>query len=56
MKMKLFQTQIRFLTHDIFNSTIKHIQQSIDFAGKFLGEIQDKNLFVKDFLVLSITL
>ena len=42
-KMKLFQTKIQFLAHDIFNGTIKPIQQSIEFVEKFSDEIKDKN-------------
>ena len=42
-KMKLFQTNIRFLGHDLYQRTIKPINRSIEFASKFLDEIKDKN-------------
>jgi len=41
-KMSLFQTQIRFLGHDIVNRTIRPIQRSLEFANKFPDEIKDK--------------
>ena len=41
--MKLFQTKIRFLGHDIYQSTIKPINKSIEFLDKFPDEIKDKN-------------
>ena len=34
-KIKLFQTNIRFLEFDIYQGQIKPIQRSIDFANKF---------------------
>ena len=42
-KMKLFQTQIRFLGFEIYQRKIKPIQRAIEFANKFLDEIKDKN-------------
>ena len=42
-KMKLFQTQIRFLGFEIYQEKIKPIQRAIDFTNKFLDEIKDKN-------------
>ena len=41
-KMKLFQTKIRFLGHEIFQGKTKSIQRSIEFANKFPDEIKDK--------------
>ena len=41
-KMKLFQTKIRFLGHDIYKGTIKPITRSLEFAEKFPNEIKDK--------------
>ena len=41
-KMKLFQTKIIFLGHEIFQGKTKPIQRSIEFANKFLDEIKDK--------------
>jgi hypothetical protein len=41
-KMSLFQTQIRFLGHEIVNRTIRPIQRSLEFANKFPNEIKDK--------------
>ena len=41
-KMSLFQTQIRFLGHEIVNRTIRPIQRSLEFANKFPDEIKDK--------------
>ena len=42
-KMKLFQTKIRFLGHDIYQGTIRPIARAIEFADKFSDEIKDKN-------------
>ena len=42
-KMKLFQTQIRFLGFEIYQGKAKPIQRAIDFANKFSDEIKDKN-------------
>ena len=42
-KMKLFQTKVRFLGHDIYRGTIKPIARTIEFAEKFPDEIKDKN-------------
>ena len=42
-KMKLFQTKIRFLGHDIYLGTITPISRAIEFADKFPDEIKDKN-------------
>ena len=44
-KIKLFQTNIRFLGFDIYQGQIKPIQRAIDFANKFLDEIKDKTQF-----------
>ena len=41
--MKVFQTKIRFLGHDIYQGTIKPIARAIEFADKFPDEIKDKN-------------
>ena len=41
-KMKLFQTKVRFLGHDIYLGTITPISRSIEFANKFSDEIKDK--------------
>ena len=41
-KIKLFQTNIRFLGFDIYQSQIKPIQRAIEFANKFPDEIKDK--------------
>ena len=41
--MKLFQTKVRFLGHEIYNGTIIPIQRSIEFASKFPDVITDKN-------------
>ena len=41
-KMKLFQTIIRYLGHNIHNGTIIPIDKSIEFAFKFPDEIKDK--------------
>ena len=40
--MKLFQTKIRFLGHEIFQGKTKPIQRSIEFVDKFPNEIKDK--------------
>ena len=41
-KMKLFQTKMRFVRHEIFQGKTKPIQRSIEFADKFPDEIKDK--------------
>ena len=41
-KMKLFQTKIRFLGHEIYQGKKKPIQRSIEFANKFPDEIKNK--------------
>jgi len=41
-KMKLFQTKIQFLGHDIYRGTIKLIMHSLEFAYKFSYEIEEK--------------
>ena len=41
-KIKLFQTNIRFLGFDIYQGQIKPIQRAIDFANKFPDEIKDR--------------
>ena len=41
-KIKLFQTKIRFLGFDIYQSQIKPIQRAIEFANNFPDEIKDK--------------
>lgn len=40
--MKLFQTNIRFLGHNINKGTTIPIDRYIDFAEKFPDEIKDK--------------
>ena len=41
-KMKIFQTKIRFLGHEIFQGKIIPIQRSIEFASKFPDHITEK--------------
>ena len=41
-KIKLFQTNIRFLGFDIYQGQIKPIHGAIEFANKFPDEIKDK--------------
>ena len=41
-KVVLFQTEIRFLGHNIKRGTIIPIQRSLEFANKFPDEIKDK--------------
>ena len=41
-KMKLFQTKIRFLGHEIYKGTIKPIDRTIEFANNFPDELRDK--------------
>ena len=41
-KIKLFQTNIRFLGHYISKQTIRPIDRSLEFANKFPDEIKDK--------------
>ena len=41
-KIKLFQTNIRFLGFDIYQGQIKPIHRAIEFANKFPDEIKDK--------------
>ena len=41
-KMKLFQTTVRFLGHNIHNGTIIPINRSVEFTSKFIDEIKDK--------------
>ena len=41
-KIKLFQTDIRFLGFDIYQGQIKPIHRAIEFANKFPDEIKDK--------------
>uniref|UniRef100_A0A251T983 Putative reverse transcriptase domain-containing protein n=1 Tax=Helianthus annuus TaxID=4232 RepID=A0A251T983_HELAN len=41
-KMSLFQTEIRFLGHNIIQGTIKPINRSLEFSNKFPNEIKDK--------------
>ena len=43
LKIKLFQTKMRFLGFEILQGMIKPIQRSIEFANKFHDEIKDKN-------------
>ena len=42
-KLKLFQSKIRFLGFDIYQSQITPITRAIEFADKFPDEILDKN-------------
>ena len=42
LKMKLFQTKIRFLHHEIYQGKTKPIQRSIEFVDRFPNEIKDK--------------
>ena len=42
LKMKLFQTKIRFLGHEIYQGKTKPVQRSMEFVDKFLDEIKDK--------------
>ena len=41
-KVRLFQTHVRFLGFDIHHGLIKPIDKAIQFADKFLDQIQDK--------------
>lgn len=41
-KIRLFQTSIRFLGHDLYQGTYKPICRAIDFSSKFPDEIRDK--------------
>ena len=41
-KIKLFQTNIRFLGFDIYQGQIKPIHRTIEFSSKFSDEIKDK--------------
>ena len=41
-KIKLFQTQIRFLGHDLYQGTYKPICRAIEFFEKFPDIIFDK--------------
>ena len=41
-KIKLFQTNIRFLGFYIYQGQIKPIHRAIEFANKFPDEIKDK--------------
>jgi len=41
-KLLLFQTNIRFLGHNIYQGTIKPIQRALIFADKFSDEIKDR--------------
>ena len=41
-KIKLFQTNIRFLGFNIYQGQIKPMHKVIEFANKFLNEIKDK--------------
>ena len=42
LKMKLFQTKIRFLGHEIYEGKTKPVQRLIEFVDKFPNEIKDK--------------
>ena len=42
LKIKLFQTKIRFLGHAIYQGITKPIQRSIKLVDKFPNEIKDK--------------
>lgn len=52
-KMKLFQTQIRFLGHELFQGTYKPICRVIDFANKFPDVISDKTQLHRFFWSLN---
>ncbi len=41
--MKLFQTKIRFLGHEIFENNISPISRILEYTLKFPNEIKDKN-------------
>ena len=43
LKIKIFQTKIRFIGFEIYQGTIKPIQRAIEFANKFPEELKDKN-------------
>ena len=45
--MKLFQTTIRFLGHNINQGKIIPINRGIEFASKFFNEIRDKTQLQK---------
>lgn len=42
LKIKLFQTKIRFLGHEIYQGSIKPIARDLDFTDKFLDISKDK--------------
>ena len=54
LKMKLFQTKIRFLHHEIYQGKTKPIQRSIEFADKFPNEIKDKKIITKVFRLFKL--
>ena len=41
-KINMFQTQIRFLGHNIYQGTITPIERSIEFSNKFPDQITNK--------------
>ena len=54
--MKLFQTNIRFLGHEIFQGKTKSIQRSIELANNFPDEIKDKKTIVKIYRLFKLCL
>ena len=46
-KIKLFQTNIKFLRFDIYQGQIKPIYRAIEFSNKFPDEIKDKTQLQK---------
>ncbi len=48
-KIKLFETKIRFLGHNIQEGSIIPIDRAIEFADKSLDEIKEKNPIAKIF-------
>ena len=46
-KLVLFQTNVRFLGHNIYQGTITPIQRALAFADKFPDEIKDRKQLKK---------
>ena len=55
-KIKLFQTKIRFLGHEIYQGKTKSIQKSIEFVDKFPNEIKYKKTIAKIFRMFKLCL
>ena len=52
--MKLFQTKIKFLGHEIYEGMKKAIQRSIEFIDKFSYEIKDNKQLQKIFRMFEL--